>query len=199
MKFENNQFFKLLEFVTAFFQLNILWLLFCLPVITIFPATVAMFCVTRQWILHKDYSVSRAFYQFFKENFKQSFVLGLIWTLFAGMFFLDFILMKNLVSFQYILLPVLSLLGFVVLFITIFIFPTIANFKMYWLVALKNSFFFSLRYFPTTLGAIILLALLILILFTWPITFIFIFSVYSYCIYALCNRVFNKIQRVQVS
>ncbi|WP_420490885.1 DUF624 domain-containing protein [Neobacillus drentensis] len=32
-------------------------MLFCIPVITIFTATVAMYCVTRHWILHKDFSV----------------------------------------------------------------------------------------------------------------------------------------------
>jgi uncharacterized membrane protein YesL len=195
LKYENNQFLKILEFVTAFFQLNFLWLLFCLPVITIFPATVAMFCVTRQWILHKDYSVFRAFFQYFKENFKHNLVLGIIWTLFAGLFFLDFILMKSLGSFQYILLPALFILGIIVLFTTIFIFPTLANYKMNGQKAIKNSLFFSIRYFPTTLASIVLLALMVLILITWPITILFIFCTYAFCNYFLCNRVFKKIER----
>lgn len=193
------QLFKILEFVTAFFQLNLLWLLFCLPVITIFPATVAMFCVIRQWVLHKDYSVFRAFFQFFKENFKQSFVLGILWTVFAGLFFLDFMLMKNFASFQYILLPVLTLIGIVLLFITTFIFSTIAHYNVTWLTAIKNSFFFSIRYLLVTLSIIVLLVLMILILFTWKITFIFIFCVYAYCNYYLCNLVFEKIKGLQTT
>lgn len=193
------QVFKVLEFVTAFFQLNLLWLLFCLPVITIFPATVAMYCVIRQWVLHKDYSVFRPFFEFFKENFKQSFILGMIWTVFAGLFFLDFMLMKNLGSFQYILLPVLSLLGIVILFITIFIFPTIANYNVNWLTAIKNSLFFSVRYFFVTLSVIVLFVLTVLILYAWSVTFLFIFCVYACCNYYLCQLVFNKIQPVQTS
>lgn len=193
------QVFKVLEYVTAFFQLNLLWLLFCLPVITIFPATVAMYCVIRQWVLHKDYSVFRSFFGFFKENFKQSFILGMIWTVFAGLFFLDFMLMKNLGSFQYILLPVLSLLGIVILFITIFIFPTIANYNGNWLTAIKNSLFFSVRYFFVTLSVIVLFVLTVLILYTWSVTFLFIFCVYACCNYYLCQLVFNKIQAVQSS
>jgi uncharacterized membrane protein YesL len=193
------QLFKILEFATAFFQLNLLWLLFCLPIITIFPATVAMYCVIRQWVLHKDYSVFRSFFEFFKENFKQSIILGMIWTAFAGLFFLDFMLMKNLGSFQYILLPVLSLLGIVILFLTIFIFPTIANYNVNWLTAIKNSMFFSIRYFFVTLSVIVLFVLMVLFLYTWSITFLFIFCVYSYCNYYLCQLVFNKIQSVQSS
>ncbi|WP_420489649.1 YesL family protein [Neobacillus vireti] len=195
----DGKFFRILEVVTAFFQLNFLWLLLCLPVITIFPATVAMYCVTRQWILHKDYSVFRPFIHYFKENFKQSFGLGLIWLAFSGLFFVDFLLMKNLGSFQYILLPILSIMGILLLFTSIFIFPAIANFNLSWLNAIKNSLFFSIRYLVTTLAAILYIGLLALILFTWPITFLFIFSLGAYSIYFLCNRVFIKIQRANPS
>ena len=195
----DGKFFRILEVVTAFFQLNILWLLLCIPVVTIFPATVAMYSVTRQWILHKDYSVFRPFTQYFKENFKQSFGLGLIWIAFSGLFFVDFLLMKNLGSFQYILLPILSIMGILILLTSIFIFPTIANFNLSWLNAIKNSLFFSIRYLLTTLAAILYIGLLALILFTWPITFLFIFSLGAYSIYFLCNRVFTKIQHVNPS
>lgn len=190
---------RILEFVTAFFQLNILWLIFCLPVVTIFPATVAMYCVTRQWILHKDYSVFRSFFQFFKVNFKESFLLGIIWIIFAGLIFADFILLKNFGSFQYFLLPIITLLGIIIIFTTIFIFPVIANYSMNWLNYFKNSLFFSIRFFPTTLIAIIYLAMMGLIVVTWPITSLFIFSLGAYSIYSLCNRVFIKIQREKLS
>jgi uncharacterized membrane protein YesL len=195
----DSKLFRILEIVSAFFQLNILWLLLCLPVVTIFPATVAMYCVTRQWIMHKDYSVFRAFFQFFKENFKQSFLLGIIWLIFAGLLFLDFNLLKDLGSFQYIMAPVLFILGILILFTSIFIFPTIANFKMNSRNALKNSLFFSIRYLPTTLAAVIYLALMAIILYTWPITSFFIFSLGAYSIYFLCSRVFSKIQHVNAS
>jgi len=191
--------FRILEVVTAFFQLNILWLVLCMPVITIFPATVAMYCVARQWNLHKDYSVFRPFFQYFKDNFKQSFGLGLIWLVFSGLCFLDFHLMRNFGSFQYILLPILTLMGILMLFISIFIFPTIANFEISWLNAIKNSLFFSIRYLFTTLAAVLYIGLMALILFTWPITFLFVFSLGAYSIYFLCNRVFTKIQPVNQS
>lgn len=195
----DSKFFRILEVVTAFFQLNILWLLFCLPVITIFPATVAMYCVVRQWILHKDFSVIRPFWRFFKENFKQSFGLGLIWIVLSSLIVVDFLFMRNLGSFQYIMLPVLSLMGILILFISIFIFPTIAHFNLNWLNAIKNSLFFSIRYLFTTLVAILYIGLMSLILFKWPITFIFIFSLGAYSIYFLCNRVFTKIKYVHSS
>jgi uncharacterized membrane protein YesL len=193
------QLFKILEIITAFFQLNLLWLLFCLPIVTIFPATVALYCVVRQWILHNDYSVFRSFFQFFKQNFKQSFLLGVIWSLFICLLFMNFLILNNFGSFQHLLFTILSVFGLVVLFITIYIFPTIANYNVNWLTAIKNSLFFSIRYFYMTIAIIILLVLTLLLLVTWPITFMFIFCVFAFCHYHLCNVVFYKIQQKQSS
>ncbi|WP_078543982.1 YesL family protein [Litchfieldia alkalitelluris] len=186
--------FRILEFITAFVQLNLLWLLFCAPIITIFPATVAMFCVVRQWVLHKDYSLYRPFFKYFKENFKQSFILGIIWIIFTSLFFLNLNLVQYLGSFKYIFIPILYFFGITVLFISIFIFSTIAHFNTNWLEAIKNSFFFSIRFFPTSIGSIMLLVLVILSLYTWPITFIFIVSLYAYYNYMLCHRIFLKVK-----
>lgn len=194
MKYENNLFFRLLEIVTAFFQLNLLWLLFCLPVVTIFPATVAMYCVTRQWIIHKDYSVFRSFMKFFKDNFKQSFVLGLLWLFLSGLLFLDFSLMKSLGSMQSIFFSIFLLIALVMLMTTVFIFPMMANYEMKWTTIVKNSFFFSLRFFLTTFLAVICIAFSGVVLYFWPISFIFIFSACAFGISYLCNRVFQKIQ-----
>lgn len=194
MKYENNAFFRMLEIVTAFFQLNILWLLFCLPVVTIFPATVAMYCVTRQWIIHKDYSVFRSFMKFFKENFKQSFVLGLIWLFMAGVLFLDFSLMNSLGSLQPIFYSIFLLVAFILVLTTIYIFPMMSHYSMKTTDIVKNSFFFSLRFLPTTFLALLCLVATVAILYFWQITFIFIYGVCAFCISFLCQRVFQKVQ-----
>jgi uncharacterized membrane protein YesL len=193
----NEKIMRILEFLTSFFLLNILWLLFCLPVMTIFPATVAMYCVIRQWILHKEYSVFRPFIHFFKKNFKLGFLLGLVWLAFAGIFSIDYFLMENLGEFQSILLPILTIFGTLFLSISSFIFSTIANYNVHFMSAIKNSLFFSVRYFPTTIASIFLLALCVLFVLTWSVTFFFIFSVYAYVNYLLCYRVFTKISAVQ--
>lgn len=194
MKYENNAFFRMLEIVTAFFQLNILWLLFCLPVITIFPATVAMYCVTRQWIIHKDYSVFRSYMKFFRENFIQSFVLGLIWLVLSGLLFLDFTLMNSLGSLQPIFYSIFLLIGFILLLTTIYIFPMMSHYRMKTIDIVKNSFFFSLRFFSTTFLSLLCIAATGLILYFWQITFLFIYCVCAFCISFLCHRVFQKVQ-----
>jgi uncharacterized membrane protein YesL len=194
MKYENNAFFRILEIVTAFFQLNLIWLLFCLPVVTIFPATVAMYCVTRQWIIHKDYSVFRSFMKFFKENFKQSFILGLIWLFMSGVLFIDFSLMDSLGSLQPIFYSIFLLVAFIMVLTTIYIFPMLSHYSMKTTDIIKNSFFFSLRFLPTTMLALLCIAATGVILYFWQITFLFIYCVCAFCISFLCQRVFQKVQ-----
>ena len=194
MKYENNAFFRILEIVTAFFQLNLIWLLFCLPVVTIFPATVAMYCVTRQWIIHKDYSVFRSFMKFFKENFKQSFILGLFWLFMSGVLFIDFSLMDSLGSLQPIFYSIFILVAFIMLLTTIYVFPMLSHYRMKTMDIIKNSFFFSLRFLPTTLLSLLCIVATGVILYFWQISFLFIYCVCAFCISFLCQRVFQKIQ-----
>jgi uncharacterized membrane protein YesL len=60
--------------------LNLLWLLARLPVLTIYPATAAMFGVVRVWVRRGDPSIFRPFFSSFKRIFKQSFWVGVVWT-----------------------------------------------------------------------------------------------------------------------
>ena len=68
--------------------LNILWFLCCLPIITIGPSTNALFTVTLKLAEGQAVPVLRTFFKAFKDNFKQSLVVGVfsvfvIFTLYA--------------------------------------------------------------------------------------------------------------------
>jgi uncharacterized membrane protein YesL len=55
------------------FILNIFWIVSCLPIVTIVPATTAMFSVVRQWQLHQDTSVVKELLQVFKRKLQAKF------------------------------------------------------------------------------------------------------------------------------
>ena len=46
--------YRWLETATDFFLLNLMWLVACLPAVTIFPSTAAMFGVVRDWVRRKE-------------------------------------------------------------------------------------------------------------------------------------------------
>lgn len=57
--------------------INLVYVLFCLPVVTFGPATAAMTTLMRNIYLEKPQFVFYDFWQAFKKNFKQSLVIGL--------------------------------------------------------------------------------------------------------------------------
>ena len=71
-----------------FFQINLIYVLFCLPIVTFGPATAAMTQLMRKFVIGEPIFVWHEFVIAFKKNFKKSFVLGAIdLALIAGFFF----------------------------------------------------------------------------------------------------------------
>ena len=72
----------------TFFKINLIYVLFCLPIVTFGPATAAMTALMRNIYLERPQFVFHDFWQAFKKNFKQSFVIGLmdIWFIVMAVF-----------------------------------------------------------------------------------------------------------------
>lgn len=79
---EKKPFFQFWElFLRKFwklFQLNILYVVFCIPIVTIGPATAAMTTILRKFCLEQPTFLISDFWDSFKKNFKQSFFIGLL-------------------------------------------------------------------------------------------------------------------------
>lgn len=67
-------------------ELNFLYCLFCIPIITIGPATAAMTKICRNYSQERPASVWSDFWQAFKANFKQGLVFGLLNTVLVVIF-----------------------------------------------------------------------------------------------------------------
>src|SRR4051812_20934812 len=90
MNIIDSRFYAVVDRLSNLFILNIFWIVSCLPIVTIVPATTAMFSVVRQWQLHQDTSVVRNYFRYLKENFKQSFIIGLMWTVISVVLYFNY-------------------------------------------------------------------------------------------------------------
>ena len=61
-----------------FFQINLIFTLFCLPVVTFGPALAAMTQVMRKFVIGEPIFVFHEFKEAFKKNFKQSIGVGIV-------------------------------------------------------------------------------------------------------------------------
>lgn len=64
--------------VADFMILNILFILCCAPVITIGPAVSALYTITMREARHEGGYIFKPFFKAFKNNFKQAFLLSIL-------------------------------------------------------------------------------------------------------------------------
>lgn len=62
----------------TFFKINLIYFLFCIPIVTIGPATAAMTAMMRNIYLEKPQFIFHDFWILFKKNFKQSVFIGIL-------------------------------------------------------------------------------------------------------------------------
>lgn len=190
----NSKFYMLLGKVTNFFMLNLIFLIACIPLVTIFPAIAAMYSVLREWKLNKESTVLRPFIKHFKLNFKQSLIISFFWLLFPALLYFDFLFIIQIQSgWRILFLVPLFLIAIIFLSMSIFLFPIIVHYELTMKEILKSTFIISLTYYPVTLIQLIISATFFTILFFIPITSIFIFSLVAVINFLLCNRVFEKL------
>lgn len=181
------------------FLLNTLWLVMCLPILTIFPATTAMFGVVREWQKHKDVRILSAFFRHLKDNFRQSFLLGLLWLVFTCLLIGDFIITNQLHSnLKYVLFSFFFLLTIVYVFVTVTIFPVLVHYRVSWKDAIKHALLLAIGNLFSTLLALVIIAAAVGLVFYFPAATILCFGISSFLIYALVSRGFHQEKKVQV-
>jgi uncharacterized membrane protein YesL len=186
--------YRWLEVATDFFLLNLMWLVACLPVVTIFPSTAAMFGVVRDWVRRKEGSLTRTFITRFRENLGQSLLVGAIWTVFGMALFLDFLVANQLFYWaQIVLKSVLVLVSTVYAFCSVYLFPVMVHYETDWKTVIKNSLLISIGRLPTTVVCLMFLVVMVGLTVAVPFLVVITGSITAYVVYRLCDRVFRKI------
>ncbi|GIN71399.1 hypothetical protein J14TS2_18740 [Bacillus sp. J14TS2] len=196
----DSKIYKSLEFIMTFFVLNLIWLIMCLPIFTIFPATTAMFGVVREWKRHGDTPVLATFFRILKENFIQSFIVGSLWTGAAILLLVDFMFTNQLTSdIKYLLFTFFFGLTLFFILSTVVIFPVLAHYKVTAITAIKKALILSIRYLPNTLLSLVVLSVIIALCFYFPAATLLAFSIGAYLIYSIAELGFKKFGRMEVS
>lgn len=145
--------------------LNLLWIIGCIPVITIGVSTTAMYSVTLKMARNEETYIAGSYWKAFKENLKQSTV---IWAgiLAAGLIlYFDFYTIGHAQGMKWMAIPAFMCLIILVLLFT-YVFPVLAYFRTGTAKAVKNALLLAVGYLPYTIGILLITALPILILFS---------------------------------
>lgn len=112
--------------------LHLLWLLCCIPIVTIGPATTAAHYVTMKLVKDEGSTVIEMFLKSFRKNFKQGTVLGVIFTavgiILAADFYLCIYVLKESNLFKFVMLSALGFLTILYLIEMIYLWAVLATF-----------------------------------------------------------------------
>ena len=154
--------------ITYSVYLNILWLICCLPIVTIGASTTALFYVTLKIAKNEEGNITKPFFHSFKENFKQSTIIWLILLVIGIVLALDgyvFYHMRFENVFWTIGTAVFLVALVVYAIVLMYIFPLLARFDNTIKAMFKNSIMLGMRFLLcTVIMAVIYFAMVFVII-----------------------------------
>ena len=177
--------------------LNMLTLLCCLPVVTAGAAMTALHDVLQEIAAHTETYPVRMFFQAFKENFKKSIPLGLIFIGGAIVVILNYLAASvTMPPFRFLSAAV----GLLLLAIGNYAFGLWARFENTLTGTLKNAVKLAIGWFPRTLGMVVFeTALYVFCIHFYavgiPILFLFGLSLPCYVCVTLYRPVFEQLEK----
>lgn len=180
--------------------LNLIYLLACIPIITVGPATAAMTKVARNYSQERHAFIWHDFWQAFKSNFKQGFIMGIIDIVFVIAFivaipFYSTIAQQNPVMYIPFLLCLMCIIVFFMMHFYIYLMIVSTTLSLGQI--LKNSFFLTslgLKHSLITLLIWITVGLLMIQMLPLSI-FIMIFWTASFLCFVTCFNCYPVIRK----
>lgn len=177
--------------------LNLLFVLFCLPIVTIGPAVAAMSKVLKDFAMERAVFLWSDFFEAFKKNFKQGFIMGLIdivayFLIITAVLFYSQQVAEN--PMLYVPLILVMAVGLILTMMNYYIFIMIPVLDMKLREMIKNAFFLSILGIKTNLCTLIFTTALLVAAFYYiligillavvilisTVGFIIVFNSYQY-------------------
>lgn len=179
--------------------LNILTLIFCIPVITAGCALTSAHYVALKMKRNEEGYITKDFFKAFKMNFKQSTLIWLLVLLIAFIFALDFYIIKEGgIVLSNVLQVILMAVCCLFIFTVIWVFPVQAKFVNTIKETIKNAFALSIIQIPKTLLMLVVYMLPYVILYftlqVFPLVLLFGISAPVYVSAMLYNKMFKKLE-----
>lgn len=195
---------KFMHFANKFADLmwlNILTLVCCLPIFTIGASLTAMHYVTLRIYRNEESYISRDFFKSFRENFKQSTGLWLIFAAFILLLAADYwAIFKSGIEIHSFFKYALGFVGLLGVFTLSWVFVLQSRYRNTIRGTIKNAIVVGTSHFAYSIMMLLLAAIpvLLLYLFTMAVPFVFLFgfTVPALLQCMLYSRVFDRMEGI---
>ena len=198
----DNKFFEALGKISDIVILNFLFIISCIPIITIGASVTATYSVAMKMTKDEETYITKEFIRQFKENFKTSTIIWMIMLVIGTVLVFDFYMSRLVLDevMSKVLQFIFTMVSIVFVFTLTYVFPIIAKFENTIKNTMINSALISIQNLPYTILMIVinLSELLLILLFSnyWGhILFLYTALGYGLIIYTnsiFFNRVFDK-------
>ena len=174
--------------------LNLLWVLFSLPIVTIGASTTALYSVLIKMRNGREGKILRDFWTAFRQNFRQATILWLLIVLAAFVFTTDIVLFPNMGgSFGTFSAMLFVGLDVLLLLVSLYVFPMQAVFDNPIGRTVKSALLLLSRHLG---GTVVLLALAILtavaVILYWPLIGWFVFGLAAFINAWIFDKIFHR-------
>ena len=148
----DNKFFTVMGRVADLIMLNVVFLICCLPIVTIGASLTALHYVTLKMARNEESYIIRSFFKSFKQNFKQATVINLIMLAVAAILYMDLRIVGNIDgTMSQVLYIVFFAFGILYMMVFLYIYPVLAKFYNTTRQTFINAFIMSVRHLPYTI------------------------------------------------
>lgn len=154
----DNPFFSLMGKVFDLLVLNVLWLLLCIPMITIVPATTALYySVVKVVRKERGYAIQEFWYSF-KQNLREGSFCSVVVIIVLFILWIDFrytlllLQQENMIGSAF--LVVFLIISILICAIFMYLCPILSRFEMSLIGLFKMAFVMSAKHILTTFGLI---------------------------------------------
>ncbi|MCM3111954.1 YesL family protein [Lederbergia lenta] len=187
--------------IVDIFILNLVFIISCLPIITIGASTNALYSVLMKMIKNEEKSIVKSFFISFKANFFKSTIIWMITVLIGAIILLDFLFLGHLSGLiRFLFTGMAIIFGFVFLCVTAFIFPYTARYEDTIKKSILNSLLIGTSNVPSLLAILLMNSIFVFIILSSNLGFLsglyFVtfggFALLAYLNALIISKVFSK-------
>lgn len=140
-----------MEKIADMVLLNVLWIICCIPILTAGSATTALYSVMLKMVKDEESYIVRSFFYAFKENFKQSTIIWMLFLGALGLISVDFYFWNLKIGMGKIIIIPFAIILFLAVITLQYTSPILAFFENSTSKVLKNAFLMATSYIPYTI------------------------------------------------
>ena len=186
--------------------LNILWLICSIPIVTIGASTTALYTIMLKMVKNEEGYIFRGFFKAFKSNFKQSTIMWIVILLLGIVCWIDYRVAGVMPGMGGSIMRIIFLLlGFILLSVTIYIFPLTARYENTIRNTVRNALILTVGKLPYTILMVVVTAGAVIaslwnsatLMFAIPLWFIIGVSLIAWINSYILRRVFMIFDSVE--